>query len=134
MQVSGRACYATNIGRVVACPIRAFDGSLEQVEFKEEFDLQAINQEARESFLHLDHNLQANERLRKIKEDLCEARQANQQKLLADVSGLSNPHSLVGTFGQGHEVIRAEVAAYILKCSPKEVIFASTQTVPSRSQ
>ena len=123
-KVCQRRCWITQIPQLVVCFLGPFEGPVIETTFKSGFLIDDLNQATREAFLHLDSNLQIDGQLEAISDTVCEVDRNLKLNMLADISGASNPHAMMGTYGPGHEIVKSGAVAYVIKCVPREAVVA----------
>lgn len=90
------------------------------------FDAGAVTEQARLEneigFLHVRSELDHNEKLRKVKLEICNNRRDLLMTRLEAVAGVENPYSLLRVFGKGHIATRAGSVVYVAKCKAVDVV------------
>jgi hypothetical protein len=62
------------------------------------------------------------EKLRQVRSAIFVNRREIAHTHLEAIAGVDNPYSLITIFGRGHLAIKAEGAAYVIRCAPVEVL------------
>ena len=127
-------CHTTQLRGLLVCLYNAWENPPTDLKFKPVNEPNKADLQAQMAFLHITTQLQFYNKFTQFSSALCELRRSQLVTKLQAIIGANNPYSLTELYGPGHMIVKAGLAAYVIRCARVEATKAEykncTEEVP----